>query len=118
MTIEKLTVLFGLFFLVSASFLMIRQIFRGRQLCEQFARRLPDEYLAHDEPRPAFFYSSRSAAYSAFVLQRKFEQLSDRRLVVQFEEVRRREVQTLVYLFVGFAVLGLAWFWIEVLGRA
>lgn len=118
MTIEKLTVLFGMFFLASASLLMIRQIYRGRELCDTFSRRLPDEYRAHKEPRPAFFYSPRSAAYSAFLLQRKYEQLPDRRLVVEFEQIRRREVQTLIYLGFGFAVLGLAWIWIEVLGRA
>ena len=118
MPIEQLTVIFGFAFLLVAGVLMVRQIIRGRQLCEQFARRLPREYAAYDEPKPAFFYTARSAAYSAFVLQRKFLKLSDQRLIAQFEAMRKQEIQTLVFVFVGFTVLGLAWFWMEVLGRA
>jgi hypothetical protein len=117
MPLEKVTVVFGMVFLAVGALLMAQRIYRGRRLCEEFERRLPTEYRAHREPRPAFFYTARSAAYSAFVLQRKFRQLSDPRLVRQFEEVRKEEVNTLVFVFGGFAALGVAFFWMKILGR-
>lgn len=117
MTLEEFTVIFGMLFLAAGGLLMARRIYLGRALCDEFERRLPTEYLAHKEPRPAFFYSARSAAYSAFVLQCKFRQLSDPYLVARFEAVRTQEIRTLTFVFCGFAALGLAYLWMEILGR-
>ena len=116
MRAEHFTVIFGMLFLAVASLRMILGILRGRSLCEQFARRLPAEYAHHNEPRPAFFYTARSASYSEFVLQRKFLALPDPALVKQFELRRREEIQNFMFMAGGFAILGLAWLWIEVLG--
>jgi hypothetical protein len=117
MVLEEITVIFGLLFLVVGGLLMARRISRGRELCDEFARRLPTEYRDHKRPRPAFFYNARSAAYSAFVLQCKFRQLPDPDLVAQFEAVRMQEIKTLTFAFFGFAALGLAYVWIEIFGR-
>lgn len=114
MPLEQITVIFGMLFLLVGGLMMAQRIRRGRQLCEEFARRLPVEYKVHKAPRPAFFYTTRSAAYSAFVLQRKFEQLSDPRLAAQFEEVRRQEVQTLIFVFGGCAALVVVWLWMDI----
>ena len=114
MPLEQLTVIFGMAFLAAGGMLMTLRIRRGRLLCDEFARRLPSEYRAHQEPRPAFFYNARSATYSAFVLQRKFLELSDKDLVARFEDMRRQEVQTLLFVFGGCAVLGVAFLWMEV----
>jgi hypothetical protein len=116
MPLEQFTVLLGLLFLAVGGLMMARRIRRGRELCEEFARRLPAEYQACKEPRPAFFYTSRSAAYSAFVLQRKFLRLPDERLVAQFEEIRRQEIKTLVFVFGGCTLLSLMWFWLGISG--
>ena len=117
MPLEQFTVLLGLVFLVVGGVMMVRRIRRGKQLCEEFARRLPTEYRAHNEPRPAFFYTSRSAAYSAFVLQRKFLQLPDHELVTRFEEIRRQEISTLAIVFGGCVLMTLTWLWMGMAGR-
>ena len=111
---EELIVICGLLFLAVGGLLMALRISRGRELCDEFARRLPEQYRAHKQPRPAFFYTARSAAYSAFVLQCRFRQLPDPDLVSQFEAVRAQEIKTLTFAFAGFAALGLAYVWIEV----
>lgn len=117
MTVEEITVIFGLAFLLTGSLMMARRIVRGRRLCEEFARRLPAEYREHREPKPAFFYTARSAAYSAFVLQSRYRQLPDPWLVSRFEEMRRQEMLTLGFMFGGSALLALVWLWIGMAAR-
>jgi hypothetical protein len=114
MPLEQLTVVLSMVFLAAGGLMMAQRIRRGRELCDEFQRRLPAEYRAFEEPRPAFFYTTRSAAYSAFVLQRKFLQLPDPQLVAQFEEVRRQEVQTLIFVFGGCAALVVVWLWLDI----
>ena len=114
MPLDQLTVVLGMLFLAVGGLMMTQRIRRGRELCEEFARRLPEEYRAHRSPRPAFFYTARSAAYSAFVLQRKFLQLPDERLVARFEEIRRQEIKTLLVVFGGCAALLLVWLWMDI----
>ncbi|MEP5763376.1 MAG: hypothetical protein ABJ308_02230 [Halieaceae bacterium] len=116
MPAEHMVAIAGLGFLLLAGAQMARAVFRGRALCERFASQHPEEYAAHESPRPSFLYSQRRMAYFNFVMQRRFQQLSDPQLVRSFEELRRVEMRDMIFLLVGFGVLGLAWVWIEVLG--
>lgn len=101
------------FFLVGAV-LLVRSVLAGRRACHEFARLLPAEYAAHNSPMPGFTLSSRNNAYSIFIFQRKYEQLSQRRLVQRFAELHRQDVTLLVFIFAGFSALGVAWLWFEV----
>lgn len=103
------------FFLVGAV-LLVRSVLRGRKVCQEFARLLPAEYANHNSPLPGFTLSPRNNAYSIFIFQRKFEQLSQRRLVQRFAELHREDVRLMVFIFAGFGALGVAWVWFEVLG--
>jgi hypothetical protein len=86
---------------------------RGRELCEELARRLPEAYAEAGEPRPGFFDHPRRGAYLRFVHQRKYALLPDPHLVAEFSALRRWEVRHLVFLLAGFAVFGLAAVWLR-----
>ena len=106
----------GLLFLLAGGVQLLYSIQRGRRLCKRFAQRHPQEYAAHNSPWPGLFNSPRRIAYYEFVLQKKFEQLTDRQLTRDFEDMRKREVRELVFILSGFGALGIAYVWIEWLG--
>ncbi len=106
----------GSAFIVVAAVLLLQSVFRGREACRDFARLLPEEYAGHNSPMPGFTLGPRNNAYSVFIFQRKFEQLSERRLVERFRELHRQDVRLLTLIFAGFGALGVAWVWLEVLG--
>lgn len=103
------------FFLVGAV-LLVRSVVQGRAACREFARLLPTEYADHRSPMPGFSLSARNNAYSIFIFQRKYQQLSQRWLVQRFAELHRQDVTLLVFIFAGFGALGVAWLWFEVFG--
>ena len=97
--------------------MLVFSVRRGRALCEELARRLPEQYAELGEPRPGFFDSPRRSRYFRFVLQRGYEELTDPYLVERFELQRRSEVRQLIFLLVGFATLGAAAVWYEFVCR-
>ena len=116
MPIEHLVAILGTAFLFTGGLLLALAVWRGRGLCRRLAAKFPQEYEVLDSPWPGFWNSARRSAYYRFLLQRKFEQLPDRQLVMAFEEARRREMRDLTFLLVGFGLVGVAWVYIEVLG--
>ena len=101
----------GVFFAICAVLLVV-SVRRGRDLCQRFAEHHPVEYAAAGEPRPGYFNSVRRQTYFRFVLQRGFEDLSDQGLVRDFSELRRFELQQLVFMVAGFSGFGAAFLWI------
>ena len=112
---EHVVAITGSAFILVAAVLLVRSVLRGREACREFARLLPAEYDDHNSPLPGFTLGPRNNAYSVFIFQRKFEQLSQRRLVEGFRELHRQDVRLLALIFAGFGALGIAWLWFEVL---
>ena len=113
---EHVVAITGLAFVLAGAVLLVRSVLQGREACREFARLLPAEYVDHNSPMPGFTLSPRNNAYSIFIFQRKYEQLSQHRLVQRFGELYRQDVRLLLFIFLGFGALGVAWLWFEVLG--
>ena len=112
---EHVVAIIGTAFIVVGAVLLIRSVLRGREACREFAQLLPEEYAAHNSPMPGYTLGPRNNAYSIFIFQRRFEQLSRRSLAERFRELYREDVRLLVFIFAGFGALGIAWLWLEVL---
>ena len=113
---EHWVALFGLLFLVAGGLHVTASVMRGRTLCERFSRRHPEEYQACKSPWPGYFYSERRMAYAEFIMQKKFEQLTDRRLARDFQSLHVRETRELILILAGFGAVGVAYIWFEWLG--
>lgn len=113
---EHVVAITGLAFFLVGALLLVRSVVRGRSACREFARLLPAEYADHNSPMPGFTLNQRNNAYSIFIFQRKYEQLSQRRLAQLFAELYRQDVRLLLFIFLGFSALGVAWLWFEVFG--
>ena len=95
---------------------LVRSVQYGRRLAEQLAQRDPDRYEALGSPRPGYFDSIRRNRFFRFVMQAEFRSLTDAALAEQFEAYRRTEIRGLVVVISTLAALGVAVFWLEVLG--
>lgn len=104
--------------MLTATSLLTVSVRRGRILCDQLAERFPSDYEDLGFPRPGFFDSSRRNAYMVLVMQSKFEQIGDPLLIEQFAALRRSELRQLIFLLVGFGVLGAAALWYELVRAA
>lgn len=98
-------------FLLTFGALLVCSVRRGRALCDELARRLPEQYVSLGQPRPGFWNSPGRSAYLRMLMQREFTELDDPRLVDGFEAQRRAELAQLVAMLAGFAVLGVAALW-------
>ena len=82
----------GLGFLLIAGLLLAGSVHRGRQVCKLLAERMPQKYVDLGSPLPGYFYSVRRDAYFRFIMQRKFEDLTDPHSIMT---ARDRSVRTL-----------------------
>lgn len=105
-------------FLVIGGGLLATSVRRGRDLCDELARRLPERYEELGLPLPALFDTSRWSAYTLLVMQRRYANLDDPFLVEQFDALRKFEVAQLVFVLAGFGALGLAAIWYEFIRAA
>lgn len=112
---EHVVAITGSAFILVGAVLLVRSVLKGREVCREFACALPEEYAAHNAPMPGFTLGPRNNAYSVFIFQRRFEQLSRHGLVERFRELHREDVRLLAFIFAGFGALGIAWLWLEVL---
>lgn len=118
MPIQGFIVIAFLTFLAVFASMLVGSVRRGRELCDELARRLPDAYGAFGRPRPGFFDSPRRNAYMRFVMQRQYEDLPDPALVEAFAALRRAEMRQLGLMLAGFGVLGVAAVSYEFFGAA
>ena len=86
-------------------------VHQGRVLCRELAKRFPSVYEEMGKPYPGFFYGLRRNAYMQFVMQRKFAELDDPRLVAEFESLRISEMRQLIFVIAGISTLGAAAIW-------
>ena len=116
MQVQHQVAIVGSALLVLGTVMLIRSVLRGRAACRDFESCLPGEYVAHDSPLPGLFLSPRNNAYSVFLFQRRFEKLSEPRLVTLFDDIYRQDTTLLRFIFGGFSLLGVAFVAIEITG--
>jgi hypothetical protein len=99
--------------LVSAAVLVIRSVRQGRALSDALAARHPETFEELGRPRPGYFDSVRRDCFARFVMRRGYRELDDPPLVDEFERHRRSEVQLLIVLLSGLAVVSLLILWLK-----
>lgn len=107
MDVEKVLGFIVLGWLIGAVLLMARWVRRGRRLVTLLATRYPETYEALGRPQPGFLQSARRSQFTRFMSRRKYEDLEDPALAVQFEQYRKAEVRLLVLLLVSLVIVGL-----------
>lgn len=106
---EALGVGAGLFLLAFvASIVWLNR--RGRALSLRLEREQPDLYEKLGRPLPTTFPSERRMHFDEFVMQRKFETLTDTELARQFARLRQLETRLLGLAILVLLVLASAMF--------
>lgn len=112
-TFETIVAISALAFLIVGFFLQIYSVWRGRKLMRRFALEYPAIYEDAGEPWPVYFNTWRMQQYNTFIMQRRYQTVTDPTLLAAFEALRRMQMRFMIFLLGGFLVLGGAVIWLE-----